>query len=277
VDPRCAVAGDTIATLAARARIRTLEEQGEYLESRGSLQRRGRANAKAAAEIAALGVKYQLCSRETSFVAIEHRDAPATGRAELRRVPVALTSGWGALRDRDATGAFFLLSAAAPMASPSMMRAAWIGSSAPYGGDSADARSCEGPRDGAFSESFEGALDADAAPSTDDRFYRVAQREEPVEAAHAPRDLDRLVALQSADGSWDLTLEFAEIIGRDLDELEAELRGAPGGRVARRVMATSLALEWLEREATAERVEWEMLAEKARRWLAGPGALPVQR
>ena len=102
IDPAAAVQGDTIATLAARERIRTLEEQGEYLESRGSLQRRGRANSKAAAEIAALGVKYQLASRETSFVAIEHRDTPLEGRAELRRVPVALTSGWGGMRESGA-------------------------------------------------------------------------------------------------------------------------------------------------------------------------------
>ena len=99
IDPAAAVQGDTIATLAARERIRTLEEQGEYLESRGSLQRRGRGNSKAAAEIAALGVKYQLASRETSFVAVEHRDTPLEGRAELRRVPVALTSGWGGMRE----------------------------------------------------------------------------------------------------------------------------------------------------------------------------------
>ncbi len=277
VDPGRAVDGDTIATLAARARIRTLEEQGEYLESRGSLQRRGRTAAKAPAEIAALGVKYQLCSRETSFVAIEHRETPVAGRAELRRVPVALTSGWGALRERH-LAARLLLSSPAAMASPSMMPAAWFGAGAPYGGDSAAARSGDGPFDGAFSESFEGTLDADAASASDGLRYRVMETrlEQAVEPAHAPRDLDRLVALQSADGSWDLTPEFAEIIGRDIDELEAELRGAPGGRaIARRVAATSLALEWLEREATAERVEWEMLAEKARRWLASHGASPV--
>jgi Ca-activated chloride channel family protein len=268
VDPRGAVAGDTIATLAARARIRTLEEQGEYLESRGSLQRRGRATAKAAAEIAALGVKYQLCSRETSFVAIEHRETPVEGRAELRRVPVALTSGWGAVREQDVTGSF-MLPAAPPMAPASVRRAAWVRSSAPYGGDLAEARSGDGPFDGAFSESFEGTLDADAAPG-DSRLYGVAwaPQEEPVGRVHALRDLDRLVALQSADGSWDLTPEFAEIVGRSLDELEAELRGAPGGRVvARRVMATALALEWLEANAGSERAEWEMLADKARRWL----------
>ena len=95
IDPAAAVEGDTIATLAARARIRELEEAGEYLESRGSLQRRARAKAKSASAIAALAVKYQLASRETSFVAVEHRETPLEGRAELRRVPVALTHGWG--------------------------------------------------------------------------------------------------------------------------------------------------------------------------------------
>ncbi len=278
VDPERAVAGDTIATLAARARIRTLEEQGEYLESRGSLQRRGRTAAKAPAEIAALGVTYQLCSRETSFVAIEHRETPVAGRAELRRVPVALTSGWGARRERDVTGSFMLLGGA-PMAPASMPRASWIGTSVPYLGDSSAARSGDDSFDGAFSESFEGALDGDAAPASHGHRYSRARmpQEEPIEPVHALRDLDRLVALQSADGSWDLTEEFAEIIGRSLDELEAELRGAPGGRaVARRIAATSLALEWLEREATAERAEWEMLAEKARRWLAAHDAPPAR-
>ena len=71
--------------LAARERIRTLEEQGEHLENRGS--RRQRARAGAAGEIAALGVTYQLCSRETSFVAIEHRETPAAAStAALTRI-----------------------------------------------------------------------------------------------------------------------------------------------------------------------------------------------
>ncbi len=49
VDPAGASAGETIATLAARARIRTLEEQGEYLESRGSRQKRARGRSNPAA------------------------------------------------------------------------------------------------------------------------------------------------------------------------------------------------------------------------------------
>jgi hypothetical protein len=286
VDPGRAVAGDTIATLAARARIRTLEEQGEYLESRGSLQRRGRANAKAAAEIAALGVKYQLCSRETSFVAIEHRETPAAGRAELRRVPVALTSGWGGVREQAVQG-MVLPASAAPMAAagaglvgrmrahvaPALHRSGLVLGS-PDDTGSWDTAMLEVAPDDSTEDRFAEPL---AGPSHT-WFHRVARtpREEAVEQAHAPRDLDRLVALQSADGSWDLTPELAEIVGRSLDELEAELRGARSGRVvARRVMATALALEWLEANAGPERAEWELLAEKARRWLAGHGASPV--
>ena len=282
VDPGRAVPGDTIATLAARARIRTLEEQGDYLESRGSLQRRGRTNAKAASEIAALGVKYQLCSRETSFVAIEHRETPVEGRAELRRVPVALTSGWGGVRTVDLAAASLAPSASprfafrhahsAPAACPPGVH---MGSLFDTG--SWDMAALESASDDSAADRF---AEAPSGPNEQGPLYRVAQmpREEAAEPAVALRALDRLVALQSADGSWDLTPEFAEIIGRSLDELEAELRGAPGGRVvARRVAATSLALEWLEREATADRAEWEMLAEKARRWLADHGASLAQR
>jgi Ca-activated chloride channel homolog len=262
VDPGRAVAGDTIATLAARARIRTLEEQGEYLEGRGSLQRRSRTTGKAAAEIAALGVKYQLCSRETSFVAIEHRETPLVGRAELRRVPVALTSGWGGVRDQRAADLQFCYAhrphvAAVPMASASMVRGV------------PDMMPGQGPF----------ALAAGSAPTRHGHSYRVARarRADPLEPAPAPRDLDRLVALQSADGSWDLTPEFAGIIGKDMRELEAAIRGATGNRhVVRRTLATRLALEWLENEAEEARAEWEMLAEKARRWLAACGAPPAR-
>jgi hypothetical protein len=283
VDPGRAVAGDTVATLAARARIRTLEEQGEYLQSRGSLQRRGRTNAKAAAEIAALGVKYQLCSRETSFVAIEHRETPAAGRAELRRVPVALTSGWGGVKEQ-ADQARFLHASAAPMAAPTTaarpgllggMRAqiarAWHGSGLVLGSPDDTGSWDTAALESAPGDSAEDRFAEPHAGPSDTPLDRLAwaTQEEPVEPAHAPRDLDRLVALQSADGSWDLTTELAAIIGRESDDLEAELRGAPGGRaLARRVMATALALEWLEAHAGSERAEWEMLAEKARRWLA---------
>ena len=174
IEPASAVEGDTIATLAARERIRTLEEEGEYLESRGSLQRRARATSKASADDAALGVKYQLASRETSFVAVEQRDTPLEGRAALRRVPVALTSGWGGVRE---TGTHALC---APQMFMDML-------SAP----SALPVACDSIRGQVSSDSGQDA----PRGSIDQRVTRPR--------GQTRRPLDVLVSLQRADGSWD--------------------------------------------------------------------------
>jgi Ca-activated chloride channel family protein len=266
IDPAAAVEGRTIATLAAGARIRALEEEGEYLESHGSLQRRGRANSRAAAEIASLGVQYQLVSRETSFVAIEHRDTPAEGRAELRRVPVALTSGWGGIRE---TGLHHLCA-------PAMLSA--LSCSPPA--TSRAQRAGFGSRmlDAVFSL---GA--ADAAPDSSEiqprgpMAHRDAYDDDAVSALSAApprrrpalRPLDLLVEHQRADGSWDLDAAFAAFVSRSLADLEDALRGAAGDApLARRALATAIALAWLEMHAAAERVEWELLAKKATQWLS---------
>jgi Ca-activated chloride channel family protein len=256
IDPSEAVEGDTIATLAARERIRALEEEGDYLERRGSLQRRGRASGKAAAEIAALGVTYQLASRETSFVAVEHRDAPLEGRAELRRVPVALTSGWGGLRDQRVS---YLC---APQ-----MDVLSLGTSP----------ASQGARlHGSFDMLAASAeMEYDDLPAADGRFSRTssarprAGRTGPVRPARAMRLLDALVALQHADGSWELDAAFAKAVSLELRELKAAARGAVGDRAsAARALATAIALEWLEKHAAAERGEWDLLARKAMAWLS---------
>jgi Ca-activated chloride channel family protein len=255
VDPGRAVQGDTIATLAARQRIRTLEEQSEYLESRGSRQRRARGTTRAASEIAALGVKYQLCSRETSFVAIEHRETPAEGRAELRRVPVALTSGWGGVREQ---------SGMVPMC----LGAPQPTSSARMWGHVPD--SMAGPTDVCYDMA---PREFDAAPAMRSRpsfmrRVRAATRD-------SSRPHDRLVSLQRADGSWDLSREFTQAVSMKLRDLEQALPGATGdAQIARRALATAIAIAWLERFAPAARGEWQMLAEKAQRWLAACGAAP---
>jgi Ca-activated chloride channel homolog len=271
IDPATALSGGTVATLAARARIRQLEEQAPYLESRGSRQCRARGKAvDASAEIVALGVKYQLCSRETSFVAIEHREAPTAERAELRRVPVALTSGWGGIgaakRQSQARPAFAARLMAAPMSPMSPMPAPPYASS----GDSyEDADAIMECRSACYEHS-----EPDAGPSAPPdwpgaSFLGVSARPERV--ARRPHDV--LVALQAADGSWDLTPEFAQAIGKDFDTLMqmVEAAAADPGR-ARRALATSLALAWLESHAPSARDEWGMLAGKANRWLAGCAA-----
>jgi hypothetical protein len=80
--------------------------------------------------------------------------------------------------------------------------------------------------------------------------------------------LDRLILLQAADGSWDLTEDLANTLGCALSTLEAVLHGAAGdGATTRRAWATALALAFLEIHATDARDEWALLADKARRWL----------
>jgi len=265
IDPAAVVEGDTIATLAARERIRTLEEQAEYLESRGSRQRRARATSKASAEIATLGVTYQLVSRETSFVAVEHRDTPLEGRAELRRVPVALTSGWGGLRDAGGP----LLYAAMPAVSQPTDPQPIPG---PHYHGSCDIMSLDAgmefndmaPADVEWSRTY--AAPARASRPTPPR--SIDQRVTP-SRAQAIRPLDALVALQRADGSWELDGAFASAVSLALRRLEKELRNATGDPdAARRALATALALEWLSEHARAQRVEWEMLAKKAEYWLS---------
>ncbi len=48
-------------------------------------------------EIVRLGATDGLVSRETSYVAVEERESPETGEMTLKKIPIALTRGWGGL------------------------------------------------------------------------------------------------------------------------------------------------------------------------------------
>jgi len=256
VDPGRAAPGRLLATLAARATIRDLEEGTSPLhDRRGSLQDRGRPD-RVKQEIVRLGVAYGLCSRETSFVAVEKRETPVSGPAQLRRIPVALTRGWGGVDEAaPATGAFpAVASAAYRAAAPAMPL-----------------------MDLAMEDMDLHGEDAVLAPAM---FAPKARREPPAGGpAGAParpaRPLDRLASLQGANGSWELGRELCDVLGLSLSTVEAGLRGAAGDAVeARRALATALALVWLETRATDSRDEWTMLAEKAERWLLQAAARP---
>jgi Ca-activated chloride channel homolog len=254
LDPREARAGSVVATLAARVRIRELEEGPEWLASRGSRQR-GRKATAATAEIVALAVRYGLVSRETSYVAIERRDTPVLGDVQLRRVPIALTTGWGGM-DRIApmsvahtgvyrfTGAYRLK----PMPDVSLERAA------------PDLEASDG-------DSLMAPEAYVAAPQwSPSRFDKLRALRTPPDPRH--REMLELVRQQRADGGWDLSARFAAALDYPLADLEAALPGVTGGREeAQRAWATALALAWLERQAMEWLDDWRLLADKARRWL----------
>jgi hypothetical protein len=88
------------------------------------------------------------------------------------------------------------------------------------------------------------------------------------------RALDRLGALQRADGSWDLTQELADVLGMSVSALRTISHGSGDADEAKRALATALAITFLERQASSNRGEWELLAAKATRWLAGVKAVP---
>ena len=82
------------------------------------------------------------------------------------------------------------------------------------------------------------------------------------------RPLDRLIALQKADGSWPLTDELARVLGwPDAKRLRQALGRDKGDAQAERTIGTALALAWLERECGDTRDEWRILAGKGREWL----------
>jgi hypothetical protein len=104
----------------------------------------------------------------------------------------------------------------------------------------------------------------------------LASRSVPRRPAHALRPFDALVALQRADGSWELDGEFAKAVSLELRRLDHALRDAVGDPAeARRALATAIALEWLEKHAAGERGEWELLALKARTWLSSSQTEPA--
>ena len=110
-----------------------------------------------------------------------------------------------------------------------------------------------------------------AAPSSGPSRVAASQA-----AGPSRRPLDRLVALQFADGSWDLTAELAEVVGQPLAALESAIRGATGDApIVRRALATALALRWLVEHAGESREEWALLEKKALRWLEQCPARPA--
>jgi Ca-activated chloride channel homolog len=93
LDLEHAKAEPLVPTLWARQRIDELEQDRS---ARGSNQSRGKSDRKVG-RIVDLALAYNLMSAHTSFVAVEDRAEAdkTTEQAALRRVPTALTAGWG--------------------------------------------------------------------------------------------------------------------------------------------------------------------------------------
>ena len=90
------------------------------------------------------------------------------------------------------------------------------------------------------------------------------------------RVFDRVIALQRADGSWELDEALLVACGlsrEQLPTLEALVPSA-ASHEGRRAMATAIALTFLKRRAANDRMEWALLARKADRYLAHVAVQP---
>jgi hypothetical protein len=256
--------GATIGTLAARARIQEIEEGGDWSPDRGSRQRERRGN-RAVAEIVSLALEFGLASRETSWVVVEKREVPLTEAAELRRVPIAITSGWGG---RDGSIDMLVASLRASQQASAMRRAGAFDLAAFF-----DVSRELSPREMARSFVSDRVLGLFRRRSDMVREGEVTSSSPG--SSPRPRVLDRVVALQRADGSWALDQALADVLGHPLSDLVAAIAGSTGAPdEARRAWATVLALSFLATHASGNRREWQMLADKAARWLATINSAP---
>jgi Ca-activated chloride channel family protein len=265
IEPARLARGRTVATLAARARIRELEEDPAWTPPRGSRQADRKAGA-INAEIVALATKYGLVSRETSYVAIERRDTPVVGDVQLRRIPVALTAGWGGLEARRFER---MMVGHAASRMPDQGPPARI----PFPARSA--RHFDTAAFAFFRTTRHDSCEPEETLAHPPIRPVIARAASPVPA---PPEMHALVALQHADGSWDLTSELADAIGVPLARLESAIASASGNRDdIRRAWATALALAWLRAHARHVEEEWKLLAHKGRKWLDDVDAMPPGR
>jgi len=188
-------------------------------------------------ELVDLGTRFGLVSSVTSYVAIEERPEgeKTDGAPELRRIPVALSQGWGGF---------------GPV---------------PYGGFGGAVAGCKfsAPAHVApLSADLCAGLDA-AAPLGRAGSARPGARGStgPAEADSA---LDAVLFSQRADGAWELTAELAELVGAELADLveAAERVESPE---AQAILATLLVLGLLE--DLAQEPEFRAMVRKARAWV----------
>jgi len=253
LDANQASAKSPIPTLWAREAIRELEDA---TTRRGSSQQRGRTSDKRRDRVIELATRYSLMSGETSFVAVQERSyaEQTNSPTELRRIPVALTSGWGNTASPSAgvfksrlAGASPLLAMACPAPAPAAPSPARRSPAAQAFLEDA------GPPQGGILARAKRAMFGEKALVTSDLSVTSATSDVVYD----------LLMTQRADGSFLHSPALQTLLGT---ERAARLSIAvTSENEALVVTATAIAL--LEREHSDRESEWRPAVTKAKGWL----------
>lgn len=253
IDLERAEAGGPIPTLWARELIRELDD--ESAPQRGSQQKRAEADGAHRKRLVELGTRYQLLSSATSFVAVAERDPKdrTQEQAELRRIPVALTHGWGGG------------SAQSPMVTVPRVGGSRVPSVAARMVLSAAPVAIAGERPQSIARNF--AMPRASTPSEGE--VRVYRRRESSDRGSDQSDrLYDLLMTQRADGSFVESPALLALLGPERLARWTQARSGADEAIA----VTSMVVRLLEREHSAREAEWRPAVRKAKAWLAKQSA-----
>eukprot|EP00162_Nutomonas_longa_P016049 comp22477_c0_seq2/m.55597 comp22477_c0_seq2/g.55597 ORF comp22477_c0_seq2/g.55597 comp22477_c0_seq2/m.55597 type:complete len:856 (+) comp22477_c0_seq2:28-2595(+) len=235
-----------------------------------------------------LATKYNLASKYTSFVAVEYRDNKVSStHMQLRNVPVpaaqqqpqmlAMSSGRGGRCAPAPKKKMAFMSLNKPCAAPAPAQALCFSAAAPSSSLSSSAaprmkEKCEMrrqrssncgmvcdqsmPSSASFAadECEEVLMDAEQSPQI--------QNAKPV--SPFPSRPDELVLLQTWDGSWPApTPRLLQLLGISASDFNVFVATNAGLSSDQIVWITAFAVARLELTYAAQRVEWEMLVDKA--------------
>lgn len=243
-----AVEGSLVPTLWARHRIRDLET-GLSVRP-GSGQERGSKERRRREELVEIGRRYGLLTSATSYVAVEERpEAERTDTpAELRKIPIALTTGWGGLGGRGAVSLGAPRKARRPFATAALRVQCLAKPAEQHFASAAVVPIAASPPE-ALESSFEMGFGGAPAP--------------------ASQDSDRLYDLlmtQWADGSFLLSPVLEDWLGTALTGVREA-----AGQHGEALVVTAAVLAILERDEAAREDEWRPAARKARLFLERQG------
>ena len=263
IDLERAEAGGPIPILWARERIRELDD----LDTRGGSQQRREGESEARRKkLVELGTRYGLMSSATSYVAVEERSAAdrSSQPSELRRIPIALTSGWGGGAAKTRGGAPMVMAMAMPMPGAPMRKRASTFAPTAAAAPSFVARAAQ-----SIYSAFAGSGSSSDGGEDDVSIGGLTVGAPPDELVPSPPDrLYDLLMTQRADGSFPLSRVLSDWLGSARSERLRQACAQHGEAL----VVTSVAMGLIARDEPERASEWTPALSKARAFCLKQGA-----